>query len=450
MDKCWKIILSILIVCFTLKAADPAVDENALFSDTSSVVSEKTFADTQKIKDPSEKKGTSVGGDIIAASLASANRDFLKHYRLSNTSIANLLVGSVELDSRLPNETKVFGNLEVDYMPALDSLTRYSLSLRELFLDVNANRRAYFRIGKQVLQWGRCYFWNPTDLVNVERKTFIEKIGSREGVLGARAHVPFGTVANIYGFLDLHSATRVDSLALSVKGEYLLGGTEMALSAWGKRGKPVVLGYDISTHVLGIDISGELSVSNGDVKPRIALRDSLLWVDTVKNGVTPRISLGISRPFDFMGFHDALLVEVEGFYNGGGYSENIFADTARYGIAGYVPQMGPAGVPIPQPRITKSEYLLGSGLYDANYHSPYYAALFVGISRFLISDLTFSINGIMNISQLCGIVTGSIGYTTLSNLTIGAMIIGYVGKERTEYTFPGQSMTLRLTADVRF
>lgn len=450
MDYSGKVALSIIIFCFSLWAADPSIDENALFADTATVVSEKAFADTQKIKDPSEKRGTSVGGDVIAASLVSANRDFLTHYRLANTSIMNLLVGSLELDSRLPNETKVFGNLEVDYVPAFDSTNRYAISLRELFLDVNANRRAYFRIGKQVLQWGRCYFWNPTDLVNVERKTFIEKIGSREGVLGAKAHVPFGTVANIYGFLDLHSATRADSLALSVKGEYLIGGTEMALSAWGKRGKPMVLGYDISTRLLGLDISGEASISNGDVMPHIAVRDSLLTLDTVKYGAIPRISLGISRSFDFMGFHNALLVEVEGFYNGGGYSENIFADTSRYGIAGYVSQTGPTGGFIPQPRITKSEYLLGSGLYDANYHSPYYAALFVGISRFLVSDLTFNINGIMNISQLCGIVTGSIGYTTLSNLTIGAMIIGYVGKERTEYTFPGQSMSLRLRADVRF
>jgi hypothetical protein len=439
-----------LLIFTSLRAGEPAVDENALFADTTSLVAASTLADTQKIKDPSEKRGTTVGGEIIAASVVSANRDFLTHYRLANTSITNLLVGSVEVDARLPNETKVYGNLEVDYFPAFDSTNRYAISLRELFLDVNANRRAYFRIGKQVLQWGRCYFWNPTDLVNVERKTFIEKIGAREGVLGAKAHVPFGTVANLYGFLDLHSATRVDSLALSLKGEFLFGATEMALSAWGKRGKPIVVGYDISTRLLGIDISGEASVANGDVMPRIAVRDSLLYVDTVKNGVTPRISLGISRSFDFMGFHNALLVEVEGFYNGGGYSENIFADTARYGIAGYVPQTGPGGIPMPQPHLTRSEFLFGSGLYDANYHSPYYAALFIGISRFLISDLAFNVNGLMNIAQRCGIVTGSIGYTTLGNLTIGATLIGYVGPEKTEYTFLGQSMALRLTADVRF
>ena len=107
-------------------------------------------------------------------------------------------------------------------------------------------------------------------------------------------------------------------------------------------------------------------------------------------------------------------------------------------------------MPAPVPRITKTQYLLASGLYDANYHSPYYAALFIGISRFLLSDLTFSVNGIMNIKQECGIVSGSIGYTTLGNLTIGATIIGYVGPDNTEYTFFGQAAALRLTADVRF
>jgi hypothetical protein len=371
-----------------------------------------------------------------------ANRQFFDHARLSNTSLTNFLVGSIELDSRLASGTKVFGDLEVDYVPSLDSSQKYSLFLRELFMDVNVNRRAYFRMGKQVLQWGRCYFWNPTDLINVERKPFVDKIGSREGTFGAKMHVPFGTTYNVYAFLDLHSASRADSVALSVKGEYLVGGTEMALSAWGKRGRPVVLGYDISTRALGLDISGEVSVSNGAVMPMVATRDSTLFLDTVENRIVPRISAGIGRSFDFMGFHDALTVQVEAFYNDAGYWDNLFADTAHYRIDG---TPGSAA-----PHVTKSQFLLASGLYDANYHSPYYAALFMGISRFLLSDLTFSVNGIMNIRQQCGIVSGSIGYTTLGNLTVGLTVIGYIGDDNTEYTFGGQSAALRLTADVRF
>ncbi len=444
------ITLLALLVCASARAGDSSsVDENALFADTVSIAPQKGLVDTAHMKDATEKKGTSIGGDVTVASIGATNRDFLTHARLRNTAISDLLVGSLDLDARLIEGTKVFGNLEVDYVPSLDSAQVYSVFMRELFLDFNANRHAYFRIGKQVLQWGTCFFWNPTDLINVERKPFIDKIGSREGTLGAKIHVPFTTKYNLYAFLDMHSATRADSLALSVKGEYLVGATEMALSAWGKRGKPLVLGYAISTRALGLDITGEATVSNGNVMPHIALQDSALTFDTLRNGVIPRVSAGVSRSFDFMGFHDALTVEAEGFYNGSGYWDNVFADTNHYPVAGSIASL-PAGLPVPQPRVTKAQFLLASGLYDANYHSPYYAAVFIGISRFILSDLTFNVNGIMNISQRCGIVTGSVAYTTLSNLTLGAMIIGYAGPQGTEYTFPGESLTLRLTADVRF
>ena len=378
----------------TAIAADSSqVDENALFADTTTLVAEKTYSDTQKIKDPSERTGTSIGGDVTVAPMLFSNREFLSHPTLSNTGLLNFLVGSFQIDSRLQNGSKVFGDGEIDYVPALDSLDRYSLYLRELFMDVNVNRLAYFRMGKQVLQWGQCYFWNPTDLINVEKKPFIDKLGSREGTLGAKAHVPFGTTYNFYAFLDLHSATRADSMALSVKGEYLVGGTEMALSAWGKRGRPVVLGYDLSTHVLGFDLTGEASVSDGAVNPLVASRDSTLFLDTIKNKIVPRISAGIGRSLDFMGFHDALTVEAEAFYNDAGYSQNIFADTAHYSLGGFAPPQ--PGSPAPPVRVTKEQFLLSSGLYDANYHSPYYAALFIGVSRFLLSDLTFSLNGII-------------------------------------------------------
>jgi hypothetical protein len=163
------------------------------------------------------------------------------------------------------------------------------------------------------------------------------------------------------------------------------------------------------------------------------------------------MSVDIGRSFDFMGFHDALTVTAEAFYNREGYSTNLFSDTAHYFIQGYKEvQSSSSGIPSAAPQVTKAQYLMASGLYDPNYHSPYYAALFIGISRFLLSDLTFSVNGIMNIKQQCGIVSGSIGYTTLGNLTLGANIIGYIGPKNTEYTFPGQSAALRLTADVRF
>ena len=36
-------------------------------------------------------------------------------------------------------------------------------------LSIPTEDKIYFRTGKQVLKWGRSYFWNPTDLINVEK-----------------------------------------------------------------------------------------------------------------------------------------------------------------------------------------------------------------------------------------------------------------------------------------
>jgi len=429
-------------------AADSPIDENALFSDTTTLVSAKSLSDTQNVKDPSEQKGTSIGGNVTVAPIVAGNRDFINHPRLANTSLTDLLVGSVELDARLQGATKVFGDFEVDYAPSLDSAQRYSLFLRELFLDFTVNHQAYFSVGKQLLQWGRCYFWNPTDLINVEKKPFVDKIGSREGTLGAKMHVPIGTTYNFYAFLDLHSATRADSVALSVKAEYLIGKTEMALSAWGKRGMPVVLGYDISSRVAGIDVTGEMSLTaGGDYVPKLELRDSSLYITTKSSGIVPRICLDLGRSVSFMGFPEAMSFNAEAFYNGGGNSGNVFKDSTKYIVrAGQFLALPDAQ----KPRATPQEALLLGNLYEQNYYSKYYAALFLSINRFFASDLSCSLNGIMNIEQRSGTVSLALGYTLLNNMTFAGTLIGYLGADNTEYTMFGQSFALQLTAGVRF
>ena len=265
--KSKNLLLFLLLLCASVAAQLDEFDENALFSDTAMIEVHDTNSVPVEKASIVEKLRTSIGGEIIGASEIVSTREFTDEPGLNNTFMLNRLVGSVTLDSRLQNDTKVFGNLEVNYFPGFDSSNvmyrasgiedNYSLYLREFFMDFNFNRSVYFRIGKQVLQWGRCYFWNPTDLINVERNSFVEKIGSREGVYGARLHVPFGTIANIYSFINIQTVNRIDSIAGTVKFEYLLGRSEMALSVWGKRGKPVVLGYDISSRVWDLDVKGK-------------------------------------------------------------------------------------------------------------------------------------------------------------------------------------------------
>lgn len=453
-----NLLLFLLLLCASVAAQLDEFDENALFSDTAMIEVHDTNSVPVEKASIVEKLRTSIGGEIIGASEIVSTREFTDEPGLNNTFMLNRLVGSVTLDSRLQNDTKVFGNLEVNYFPGFDSSNvmyrasgiedNYSLYLREFFMDFNFNRSVYFRIGKQVLQWGRCYFWNPTDLINVERNSFVEKIGSREGVYGARLHVPFGTIANIYSFVNIQTVNRIDSIAGTVKFEYLLGRSEMALSVWGKRGKPVVLGYDISSRVWDLDVKGEISLTTGgDFQASIKQRDSSLFVEEISSGATPRLSLSVGRSFGFMGFPNALMINLEGYYNGGGYKGNMFRDTSRYVI--HADRFKSLSYE-EKPRATKTEVLLEGNLYEPNYHSRYYAALFVNISRLFLSGLTCNLAGIVNIEQASSMVTGTFAYTMLNNVTISTTLTGYIGEKNTEYTMFDQLLGLRILASVSF
>jgi hypothetical protein len=146
-----SIILASSLAFYTLAwASEPAIDENALFADTATVIQQKGLVDSSHMKDATEKKGTSVGGEVIAAATGVATRDWLFNgHNTNDTYLASLLVGNLLLDARLLDNVKAFGNAEVDYSPSADTI---SVALRELFMDANINRKVYFRAGKQVLQ----------------------------------------------------------------------------------------------------------------------------------------------------------------------------------------------------------------------------------------------------------------------------------------------------------
>ncbi|MBF0204465.1 MAG: hypothetical protein HQK67_09165 [Desulfamplus sp.] len=133
---------------------------------------------------------------------------------------------------------KAFGSFELKHDASVNEGKsgddKTTFSTKELFADFNFNRNIYLRAGKQVLSWGQCYLWNPTDMINVENKSFLHKLEAREGTYGIKGHIPFGTAVNIYGFANLEDADEGGDVAGAGKFEFLVNGTEMAFSAWAK------------------------------------------------------------------------------------------------------------------------------------------------------------------------------------------------------------------------
>src|SRR5690606_31466552 len=238
------------------------------------------------------------------------------------TALSAGAVGNLFLDARLQRGFRAFADLEWSVDPGLpesgaavagtDSAVAFRVP--EMFLDANIARRVYFRAGKQVLQWGRGYFFNPTDLINVERKAFFRRIGSREGVYGLKAHAPFGTAVNLYGFVDAQGVGRPDSLAGAVKAEFLLGRTEFAVMAWDKGGSEPVFGADVSTRMLGLDVKGEAALFREFEARTLSFAGGIPVLRTRTYAWAPRASASLGKSFRVSGIQDRLTTVAEYYY----------------------------------------------------------------------------------------------------------------------------------------
>ena len=380
---------------------------------------------------PAEKKSVGFSGAVT-----SVMEDVVYS---SSDSLNTYILGSLLLDARLKNGVKAFASLETSYYPKTRQTTS---TLRELFVDFNIADRVYFRTGKQVLQWGRCYLWNPTDLVNVEKIPFVPKVGSREGAYGLKLHVPFGTKYNIYGFADTGSAGTGGELAGALKLELLAGRTEMAFSGWTKKDRSPVFGYDVSSRLGSVDIAGEVSAAGRDNGRYIRNNNGTLETFRKETQWPLKAAVNFSRGFRVGNFNDRLRVTSEFFYNQTGYVKTPFRDKGLYAYSGPLAAVLPAG--------TKGLYLLGSGLYDSNYLGRHYGALFTSVSRFLITDLTLNMNYIHNFNDSTGALSAGLNYKNLNDFSAGCLLLAPLGPADGEYTFSGAKLFAQLTAGVSF
>ena len=406
--------------------AEDAASELEMFS-TPEVVTQAAAAPGSA----EEKKSLGFSGDVVSV------LEDVVYSSSTGNPFNSYITGNLLLDARLKNGVKAFANMETTYQPRTRETTSV---LREAFVDFNIERGVYFRTGKQVLQWGRCYLWNPTDLINVEKKTFVRKIGSRDGAYGVKFHVPFGTDYNIYGFLDTGGASEDRDLGGALKFELLAGKTEMAISGWAKRNRRPVFGYDLSSRLGGVDIAGEVSVARRDNTRFIRDNAGTLETYLSDDDWVTRAAVNFSEGFRLGNFNDRLTVTTEFFYNQHGYTKSPFLDKTTYAYSG----------PLALFTGTKGQFLVGNGLYEPNYMARYYGAVFTSIGRFIITDMTLNLNYVRNLNDHSGVLSGGVTYKNLNDFSAGCLVNAYLGPAKREYTISGAKLSVQLTAGVSF
>ncbi|HOD14923.1 MAG: hypothetical protein KBC90_12765 [Spirochaetes bacterium] len=450
--------------------------EEELFGD------EETVSPEGKLKDDSisqemEKPSLTFGGFLNSRTSGSYKRGSLLRRLgiLDGSDFQSYFQGNFGLDARLPRGIRGYFNLSADYYPAGMSQPRtfqvplaylgvpayydtvdlaaaeklYAVfNINEVFVDLNIGKRVYFRIGKQLLKWGVGYLWTPTDMISVEKRNIQDSSQVMQGTYGLKIHVPFGTRANIYSFIDMNNAKHIADLAMANKVEVLFGKTELALSILLKQHNLPVYGFDFTSRVLTLDVHGEASLSYGDNRRKLrgwpwylALGSATVPVESlylagnrayifdrrVRGEWIGKASFGFGRGFDVRGVKERIRFDVEVFYNHAGYDTHVF-----------------------EKDFLNATYFLTNGLYTPNYMGKYYVGGFITIREMFVQELSSMINCVVNIREESSIISGMISYAPFYDLTLNLMVNGFVGKENREYTVYGNYLTAELSVKLVF
>lgn len=425
------------------------IDENQLFSEGETVTPVEKVTD-DKVQESTDSESVAFSGAINSRNSYAMHRNWLLGNTNSTTqnNLNNQIQTNMLLEARARrstkavvnvinnvyaqgrNEQRTFQDTTTGATSRVNETVYYDFRFTEAFVDTNIARAVYFRAGKQVLVWGRGFFWNPSDVINAELRSATDAFQFREGTYGLRAHVPMGSSLNFYAFTGVGNSRRVEGMLQAFKAEFAFKRAELATGViMGQRKVPVYLA-EASTRFLTLDWRLEATYAYGDNANRIdpktfnplAPLTFQLREQHVFKGV---VSFG--RSFEVFDVADRLGVNFEYFYNGAGYAEGVFDKS-----------------PLVQ------AYFLQNGLYRPNFYGMHYAGLFITYARFFVQDLNLGLNSLANLSDNSVIISQLLTYNPLFNLTLTWQNNIFTGRPNGEYTASGIGWYTEFSARVSF
>jgi len=425
------------------------IDENKMFSEGETVTPIEKITDS-KVEESTDKESVAFSGSINSRNSYAMQRDWLlgnipstagntlnnqiqtnalleARARRSTKAVVNL-VSNVYAQGK--NEQRTFQDTTTGATSRVNETVYADYRFTEAFVDANINRAIYFRAGKQVLVWGRGFFWNPSDVINTELRSATDAFQFREGTYGLRAHVPIGSGLNFYSFTGVGKSTRTEDVIQAFKVELAVSRAEVATGVIvGQKKVPTYL-VEASTRFLTLDWRAEATYAYGDNAQHINVNTFNIF-----NPVTYQLRdqhvfkgvLSFGRSFEVLDVADRLSVNVEYFYNGAGYSENVFAQNAAV-----------------------KAYFVQNGLYRPNYYGQHYVGLFTTFARFIFTELTLGLNGFANLSDKTMVFSQLFTYNPLFNFTLTWQNNVFTGASAGEYMVSGLGWYSEVSARVIF
>ncbi len=415
---------SLLFISFSFSQSNVGteVDEASLFGSKENA----TISSTTLSTNPAGKTYPEIrfGGDIVSSVLWSVRRGVeTNNYSWSNNYLVPSLQGNLNFDARVAENFRAHLGTSLLYQP-LNPTNQLTFSLKEFFVDYNLFNFIYLRGGKQVLAWGRGYFWTPTDLINIEKQDILNREQVREGAYGVRLHIPYKTYFNLYSFLNAGATLNYEKFAISVKAEVLLGPVEIAVSYLGRQRRLPVYGFDFSSGLGGWNLYGEALLAFESQNDRLQTNTNAFLppVAIGESNVFTKAMIGISKSFDQNRFSFGL----ECYYNGEGYSESAFENSNL-----------------------KPYLLKGRGFQSLDY-GKWYVATYLNRSELFNKTTTLGLVAIANLTDQSLQLSPSLSISPFDNFSATLRIPFFIGNVNKEFTVADQLAYVQIDLRYRF
>lgn len=343
------------------------------------------------------------------------------------------LAGSLFLDYRPSLDFRAFAKLKGN-VRLTESPLEPNAKLHELFTDFTVGERAFFRVGKQTVNWGVGYFFSPADIINTGRIDPEDPEAEREGPVAVRLHVPAGR-NNYYAYAIVDGKPGDYRVALAPKAEFVYGGSEVGLGLYYRSDRVPRAMATLSTSLLGrLAVFGEAVVSKGSdkrfVKEAPVSMTNPFGLEVYDDPDTVRFHFTAGARGTYSDPDGRFTVTAAGqyFYNGEGYDGDFLKKNRMKMLA-----MADTG---------------SLAVTDVAQTGQHYAALSVSGTSNALRNWAPSALWLGNMSDGSGMVTLSLGYTGWKDWRPSVSVRHTYGDDGSEFALLGPAT--RLMVGVNF
>lgn len=297
-----------------------------------------------------------------------------------------------------------------------------NLEIFELFSDFNWDNVAFFRVGKQTINWGVGYFFSPANVINIGKIDINDPEAQLEGPIAIKANIPFGMHnADMY-VLAGPSIESILDMGVAARGTFLIGNYELGVGVAYQRDSPVKGIATFSGAFWEINTFAEIMVSYGSDQKFLELNDNV-WSTVEKNDdfFFSATAGGMYNNSDI-----DMSIMAQYYFNGYGYSDpdnvkNFYTD---YKNNPFLPMLMD-----PENPVKAMEEAMGATVM----RGQHYAILRIGFSDIADSGVSATVLTQANLGDLSGLVTTTVSYKLFDYATLSGSLHTAFGEEGDEY-----------------